>query len=86
MADVLSLKVFEINFAYHCIDLILAHDCREPIVKDHQDTHKWDAFILSHGLKATCENVDKLHQRRIPKSLDDKRYRCVQHLMQVHFV
>ena len=57
---------------YQPLVIIAAHDCREPLLKDIQDTHEWDTYILAHGLRATCESVDGTHIKPLPK-IDERR-------------
>ncbi|KAF6017876.1 hypothetical protein EB796_023815 [Bugula neritina] len=45
----------------------LAHDCRQPVVKDYQNPHHWESKILAYGLNATCDSVDITHTRPILK-------------------
>ncbi|XP_067946654.1 tripartite motif-containing protein 3-like isoform X2 [Watersipora subatra] len=50
----------------------IAHDCREPVMKDMQDNHQWDTYLLAHGLRATVESATGAHSK--PKlKMDDRR-------------
>ncbi|XP_060597981.1 tripartite motif-containing protein 3-like isoform X2 [Ruditapes philippinarum] len=49
-----------------------AHDCRINMIKDHEGRNDWEAWLLSHGLSATCRSVDDMHYKEIVDPLERK--------------
>ena len=41
------------------------HVCRIEMIKDHEDKRDWEAWLLSHGMSATCRSVDDMHYKEI---------------------
>jgi len=35
------------------------------MIKDHEDKRDWEAWLLSHGMSATCRSVDDMHYKEI---------------------
>lgn len=49
-----------------------AHDCRVEVIKEHEDKRNWEAWLLSHGVTATCRSVDDMHYKEIVDPLERK--------------
>lgn len=49
-----------------------AHDCRVDVIKEHEEKGDWEAWLLSHGLSATCRSVDDMHFKEIEDPLKKK--------------
>ncbi|XP_045196910.1 tripartite motif-containing protein 2-like [Mercenaria mercenaria] len=49
-----------------------AHDCRVDMIKEHEDKNDWEAWLLSHGLSATCRSVDDMHYKEVVDPLKRK--------------
>ncbi|XP_076444644.1 uncharacterized protein LOC143282769 [Babylonia areolata] len=40
------------------------HDCRAEVIKKHTASERWDAWLLSHGLRSTYDDVLASHEKR----------------------
>ncbi|XP_074640078.1 uncharacterized protein LOC141898140 [Tubulanus polymorphus] len=45
----------------------LAHNCRHPVMQDHEDRRIWEASLFADGLRKTCESFDKMHIKEARK-------------------